>query len=223
MENLHELKKIVCQQNKRLQEHGLVILTEGNVSQITQDRKYIVIKPSGVPYGDLQPEHMVVLDMQGKVVEGSLKPSVDTPVHLEIYKNAPQVFGISHSHSPYATMFSQAKKAIPCFGTTHADAFAGPIPVTRDLTPLELELGYEGNLAKTIAEVFRSDIPAVLAAGHGPFSFGSSAVKAVDHMQILEKVAMMALLKEPTGPLNGSLFKKHSERKHGINKYYGQN
>lgn len=223
MANLDELKKIVCRQNIRLKEHNLVILTEGNVSQITEDRKYIVIKPSGVPYEKLQPEDMVVVDAEGKIADGNLKPSVDTPIHTEIYKNFPKIFGIAHSHSPYATIFAQAKKEIPCYGTTHADNFNGSIPITRDLTDSEIEVDYEKNIAKTIAEVLNMNIPAVLASGHGPFAFGSSSSQAVDNMQVLEKVAMMAFSKEPGNPLNEILIKKHYYRKHGIDKYYGQN
>ncbi len=223
MANLNELKEIVCRQNIRLKEHNLVILTEGNVSQIAEDRKYVVIKPSGVPYEELHSENMVVVDTEGKVIEGSLKPSVDTPIHLEIYKNFPKIFGIAHSHSPYATIFAQAKKEILCYGTTHSDNFNGPIPVTRDLTDSEIGSDYEKNLAKTIAEVFNLEIPAVLVAGHGSFTFGSSSAQAVDNMQVLEKVAMMALFKEPPSPLNENLLKKHYYRKHGIDKYYGQN
>jgi L-ribulose-5-phosphate 4-epimerase len=223
MTNLDELKKIVCRQNIRLKEHNLVILTEGNVSQITEDRKYIVIKPSGVSYEKLQPEDMAVVDADGKIVEGNLKPSVDTPIHLEIYKKFPEIFGIAHSHSPYATIFAQAKKEILCYGTTHADNFNGSVPVTRDLADSEIETNYEKNIAMTIAEVLNMNIPAVLASGHGPFAFGSSSSQAVDNMQVLEKVAMMALLKEPAGPLNKNLLEKHYYRKHGINKYYGQN
>ncbi len=223
MTNLDKLKEIVCRQNIRLKEHNLVILTEGNASQVTEDRKYVVIKPSGVPYDQLQPEQMVVVDMGGKVVKGDLKPSVDTPIHLELYKRFPEISGIAHSHSPYATIFAQAKKEIPCYGTTHSDNFNGPILVTRDLTDPEIENDYEKNLAKTIAETINLEIPAVLAAGHGPFTFGSSASQAVDNMHVLEKVAMMALFKEPANPLNENLLKKHYYRKHGPGRYYGPN
>lgn len=223
MTNLDELKKIVCRQNIRLKEHNLVILTEGNVSQITDDRKYIVIKPSGIPYEELRPEDMAVVNMEGRVVKEGLKPSVDAPIHLEIYKRFPKIFGIAHSHSPYATIFAQAKKEIPCYGTTHADNFNGSIPITRDLANSEIGADYEKNIAKTIAEVLNMNILAVLAAGHGPFTFGYSSVQAVDNMQVLEKVAMMAFSKEPDSPLNEILLKKHYYRKHGIDKYYGQN
>jgi len=222
MSNFNEIKEIVCRQNKRLKEENLVLLTWGNVSQITEDRKYMAIKPSGVPYDKLSPADISVVDMKGNVVEGSLKPSVDTPIHLEIYKNFPNVFGICHTHSPYATIFAQAQKVIPCYGTTHADNFNGPIPVTRNLTNPEIEIDYEKNLAQTIAEIFNSEIPAVLAAGHGPFTFGSSAEQSVDNMYVLEEVAMMALFNEPANPLNENLLKKHYYRKHGFGKYYGQ-
>ena len=222
MINFNELKETVCRQNKRLKEEGLVILTWGNVSQITKDRKYVAIKPSGVPYDKLSPADITVVDIDGNIIEGSLKPSVDTPIHLEIYKKSPEIFGICHTHSPYATIFAQAKKAILCYGTTHADNFNGPILVTRDLTNPEIETEYEKNLAKTIAETFNPEIPAVLAAGHGPFTFGVSASEAVDNMLTLEQVAMMAILKEPDGPLNKKLLEKHFCRKHGSGKYYGQ-
>ncbi len=223
MVNFNELKEIVCRQNKRLKEESLIILTWGNVSQITADRKYVAIKPSGVPYEKLSPADITVVDIAGNIIEGSLKPSVDTPIHLEIYKKFPNIFGICHTHSPYATIFAQAQKPILCYGTTHADNFNGPIPVTRVLTNPEIETDYEKNLAKTIAEIFNSEIPAVLAAGHGPFTFGPSAEQAVDNMYVLEEVAMMALFNEPANPLNENLLKKHYYRKHGFGKYYGQN
>ena len=243
MSNFNELKEIVCRQNKRLKKEGLVILTWGNVSQITPDRKYVAIKPSGVPYDKLSPADIIVVDINGNVVEGSLKPSVDTLIHLEIYKKFPGISGVCHTHSSYATVFAQAKKTIPCYGTTHADYFNGPIPVTRELNGLEIETEYEKNLAKTIAEILNPEIPAVLAAGHGPFAFGSSADEAVENMSVLEEVAktalftgsvyseqgavpqvaMTAVFTSSSRLLNENLLKKHYHRKHGPGKYYGQN
>lgn len=223
MINLKELKEIVCRQNKRLKEENLVILTWGNVSQITKDRKYVVIKPSGVSYDKLYSDDMAVVDIDGNQIEGKLKPSVDTSIHLEIYKKFPEIFGICHAHSSFATMFAQANEEIPCYGTTHADYFSGSVPVARDLTDKEIELDYERNLAKSIIEVMDHKIPAVLAAGHAPFTFGVSAQDAVDNMQVLEQISMMAILKEPKNVLNKKLLEKHFYRKHGPGHYYGQN
>lgn len=224
MPNLNELKEIVCEQNIRLKKENLVILSEGNVSQITEDRKFVVIKPSGVLYEKLTPADVIVVDLSGRVVEGNLKPSVDTPIHLEIYKNFPEIFGICHTHSLYATTFAQAKKELPCYGTTHADNFNGTVPVTRDLIDSEIATDYEKNTGKIINEVLNLEIPAVLVASHGPFTFGVSASQAVDNMQVLEKVAeMAAILKEPSNPLNATLVMKHYYRKRGDGRYYGQN
>lgn len=219
---LDQVKKIVCSQNARLKENNLVILTEGNVSQITQDRKYVIIKPSGVSYDKMRPEHMMIVDMNGKVYQGNLKPSVDTPIHLEIYKKFPSIFGIVHTHSPYATMFAQACEEIPCNGTTHADNFNGPIPVTGKLTRAEINSEYEKNIGKSMIKVINLEIPAVLVSGHGTFTFGHSAHNAVDNMLVLEKVAMMAVFKNPSASLDKNLLKKHYNRKHGPDSYYGQ-
>ena len=219
-----QLKTIVCEQNKRLPKDGLVILSEGNVSQITEDRKYFVIKPSGIEYDELTPKNMVVVDMEGRIVEGNLRPSTDTPTHLEIYRRFPEIGGITHTHSPYATMFAQMKKPIPCYGTTHADAFYGDVPVTRDLAHEEIFTHYELYTGKAIAEILDpSKHRCVLVASHGPFAFGKDAKEAVHNACILEKVAMMAILATPNTPVSASLIKKHYERKWGQNKYYGQN
>lgn len=223
MRHHEELKKIVCEQNRRLPKSGLVILSEGNVSQITEDRTCFVIKPSGIGYNDLTPDKMVVVDMGGNVREGHLHPSTDTPTHLEIYRRFPEVGGITHTHSPFATMFAQLKKPIPCFGTTHADAFCGEIPVTRELTHEEIFTHYEYNTGKAIAEIFDpSKNRCILVASHGPFAFGKDAKEAVNHACILEKVAMMAILATPESPISEALLRKHHERKWGKNKYYGQ-
>lgn len=223
MANLNELKVIVCEQNIRLKKDNLVILSEGNVSQITEDRKFVVIKPSGVLYEKLTPADVVVVDLSGRVVEGNFKPSVDTSIHLEIYKNFPGIFGICHTHTLYATTLAQAKKELPCYGTTHADNFNGTVPVTRDLTDEEIKNDYEKNTGKAISEVLNLEIPAVLVASHGPFTFGNSAARAVDNMQVLEKVAKMAILRESPAPLSATLIMKHYYRKQGGGRYYGQN
>lgn len=223
MHELAKLKGLVYEQHMRIYENGLVILSEGNVSQITPDRKYVIIKPSGVLYNELTPEKMVVVDMKGRVYEGLLKPSVDTPIHLEIYRCQPEIRAVVHTHAVYATAWAQAKEELPCLGTTHADRFNGPVPVTRDLTPAEIAEDYAGNLAKSIVEVLRLDIPAVLAAGHGPFAVDTlSASEAVDTMIILDKVARLALLKQPEKELNKPLFRSHYERKYGVSRHYGQ-
>lgn len=220
---LEDIKKIVCEQNIRLQKNNLVILTEGNVSQISLDRICIVIKPSGVEYGDLTPDKMVVVDLKGKVLEGNYRPSSDTSTHLEIYKKFPAIQAIVHTHSPYATIFAQMNKPIPCYGTTHADAFFGDIPVTRRLTEEEINKGYEFYTAQSIGEVMHPSFsPCVLVADHGPFVFGESAKEAVDRATILEKVAMMALLGKPEKSLPGLIARKHFNRKHGEDRYYGQ-
>ncbi len=224
--NKEELKKIVCEQNLRLLEEGLVILTEGNVSQISPDRKFFVIKPSGVAYEKMTPEKMVVVDLLGQAIEGEGNPSTDTATHAVIYREFPEIGGIAHTHSPFATIFSQMKKPIPCYGTTHADAFFDEVPVTRSLIEDEILSGFEENTGKVIAEKLDPKIHrAILVAGHGPFAFGENAKKSVDHAQILEKVAMMALLGKYDAPLQDALLKyRHFHRKHGKgeHKYYGQ-
>lgn len=221
--SFEELKKNVCEQNKRLPKSGLVILSEGNVSQITEDRRYFAIKPSGVEYDDLTPEKMVIVDREGNTVESDLRPSTDTPTHLEIYRRFPEIGGITHTHSPFATMYAQMKKPIPCYGTTHADAFCGDIPVTRELTREEIFTHYELHTGKAIAEILDPlKNRCVLVASHGPFAFGKDAKEAVHHACILEKVAMMAILATPESPISDALIQKHHERKWGQNKYYGQ-
>ncbi len=222
-----ELKKQVCAENLRLFEGGLVILSEGNVSGISPDREFVVIKPSGVEYGELTPEKMVVVDLTGQIIEGDLKPSSDTPTHLEIYRQFPKISGIAHTHSPFATIFAQMKKPIPCYGTTHADAFFNEVSVTRSLTEDEIFVDYEINVGKAIAEILDPENGrGILVAGHGPFAFGESARQAVDHAHIMEKVAMMAILGKYDHPIQDALLKyRHFYRKHGKgeHKYYGQN
>lgn len=220
---IKDLKIVVCEQNQRLAEAGLVIVTEGNVSQISPDRKFMVIKPSGVEYSDLTPDKMVAVDMGGKVIEGALRPSVDALTHLEIYKRYPHIGGITHTHSSFATIFAQMQKPIPCYGTTHADAFFGDIPVTRPLSDEEILGDLELHTSRVICEVLEKQNSAcVLVASHGPFVFGRDAKDSVDHAAIVEQVAMMAILGQYEGPIKEALLKKHHLRKHGDNHYYGQ-
>lgn len=228
---LEKLKQEVLQANVNLVEYGLVVLTWGNASGIDREKNLVVIKPSGVDYEKLSIEDMVVVDLNGKVVEGSKKPSSDTPTHLELYKALPKIGGITHTHSKYATMFAQACKEITCFGTTHADHFYGNIPVTRFLYKEEVENAYELNTGKIILEVFKEidivNMPGVLVAGHAPFTFGKNTFESVRNSLILERLAEMAF---GTMQINSSILKlpeyiseKHYQRKHGPNSYYGQN
>ncbi len=219
---LNQLKKEVYQANLGLWQNGLVILGEGNVSAITDDHKYVVIKPSGVEHEKVRKEDMVVVDLEGKKVEGKLNPSVDTQIHLEIYRAFTQIKSVIHTHSVYATIFAQKKEPIPCLGTTHADAFYGDIPLARELTDEEIKGEYEKNTGKIINEVLNINIPAVLVPSHGPFVFGISVKDALNNAIILEKVAKMALFTGSKQPMNRALLDKHYQRKHGQNKYYGQ-
>jgi L-ribulose-5-phosphate 4-epimerase len=230
MPMLESLKEQVFDANLDLVDHGLVTLTWGNVSGISDDRQHVVIKPSGVSYDDMRPEQMVVVDLNGKVVEGKLRPSSDTPTHVLLYRHFQAVGGIAHTHSRSATIFAQARIEIPCFGATHADHFFGPIPVTRPLTELELDSGYEANTGEVIVERFRdldaSAMPAVLVAGHAPFAWGKNVAESVKNAVALEAVAEMALgvlaLRPEGVTLEPYVLKKHFERKHGPNAYYGQ-
>ncbi|MCX6577252.1 MAG: L-ribulose-5-phosphate 4-epimerase [Candidatus Aminicenantes bacterium] len=227
---LKNLKEQVWQANLDLVKFNLVILTFGNVSGFDRRRGLLAIKPSGVSYEDLRPIDILVVDLDGKVVEGKLNPSSDTPTHIELYKAFPEIGGISHAHSVYATAFAQAVKEIPCFGTTHADQFNGPVPVTRFLTRKEVRADYEGNTGKVIIERFAGikplEMPAVLVAGHGPFSWGRTPEEAVQNNLVLENVAKMALLTRLANPkitdLPGYILNKHYQRKHGPQAYYGQ-
>ncbi len=227
---LEDLKRDVCRANRALVEHDLVRLTFGNVSGMDEKRRHVVIKPSGVPYAQLEPDQMVVVDLSGKVVEGDLRPSTDTPTHLLLYKHFANIGGITHAHSRFATMFAQARQEIPCLGTTHADHFHGPVPVTRPLTQAEVEGGYETHTAHVIVERFEqvdpSAMPAVLVAGHGPFTWGKDAAESVENAVALEVVAEMAFgtrvidVKAPD--LEPHVLEKHRQRKHGKGAYYGQ-
>jgi L-ribulose-5-phosphate 4-epimerase len=227
---LETLKDEVCQANLDLVAHGLVTLTWGNVSGISDDRKHVVIKPSGVPYDEMRPEHMVVVDLDGRVVEGQLRPSSDTPTHVLLYRHFQGIGGITHTHSRVATMFAQARVEIPCLGTTHADHFFGPVPVTRPLTQPEVDESYEANTGQVIRERFAdldpAAMPAVLVAGHGPFAWGRNAAESVKNAVALEAVAEMALgtwqIRRDAPLLESYVLDKHYRRKHGPDAYYGQ-
>ena len=229
---LESLRQQVYRANMELPRHGLVTLTWGNVSGIDRGRGLVVIKPSGVEYADLTPDALVTLDLNGNVVEGNLRPSSDMRTHLALYRAFPGVGGIAHTHSPHAAAWAQAGEDIPCYGTTHADYFYGPIPCTRDLTPAEVEGDYEGNTGRVIIEIFRrrgineAHTPSVIARSHGPFAWGKDAAQAVYHAVVLEEVAKMALLtrqlRQDAKPAPPHVQDKHFARKHGPEAYYGQ-
>ncbi len=227
---LDSLKQDVCQANLDLVAHGLVTLTWGNVSGISDDRAHVVIKPSGVPYDQMRPEHMVVVDRDGRVVEGELRPSSDTATHVLLYQRFDSIGGVTHTHSRFATMYAQARAEIPCLGTTHADHFFGPVPVTRPLTAAEVDEAYEANTGHVIIERFAeldpAAMPAVLVAGHAPFAWGGSAADSVKNAVALEAVAEMALgtlqIRPDAPPLEPYVLDKHYRRKHGPDAYYGQ-
>ncbi|MFC4546265.1 L-ribulose-5-phosphate 4-epimerase [Paenactinomyces guangxiensis] len=227
---LEQLKMEVLEANLQLPKHQLVTFTWGNASGIDRKQGYVVIKPSGVPYEKLKPEHLVVLDLDGNVVEGNCKPSSDTPTHLALYKAFPSIGGIVHTHSPWATIWAQAGRAIPPLGTTHADYFYGQIPCTRAMTAEEIQADYELETGRVIIETFKQinpgDVPGVLVCQHAPFSWGKDVKEAVYHAVVLEEVAKMAYhtfgLNPDIQPINHSLLDKHFLRKHGTNAYYGQ-
>lgn len=227
---LEAIKKQVLNANLLLPEYKLITFTWGNVSQIDRQSGLVVIKPSGVGYEDMQADDMVIVDLDGNTVEGRLKPSSDTPTHLELYKAFKNINSVVHTHSNWATIFAQAQKEIDAFGTTHADYFYGTIPATRCMTDTEIKNDYEKNTGKVIVERFEKlnpdDIPAVLVAGHGPFVWGTSAQNAVHNAVVLEQVAMMAWHTQMLAPMQGQisscLLDKHYLRKHGKNAYYGQ-
>lgn len=227
---LSELKEKVYRANMELWEKGMVIYTWGNVSGIDSDKGLVVIKPSGVDYGSMQPEDMVVVDLNGNVVEGKLRPSSDTPTHIVLYKAYPQIGGVVHTHSVNAVAFAQAGKPIPALGTTHADYFFGDIPCTRSLTAEEVQEAYEINTGNVIVETFEGKdpmaIPGVVVKNHGPFSWGKSPEDAVYNSVVMEKVAEMArityTINPNTPPAPQYMLDKHYYRKHGPNAYYGQ-
>lgn len=227
---LEQLKKEVYEANMLLPKYGLVTFTWGNVSGIDRESGLFVIKPSGVPYEELKPEDMVVVDLNGNKVEGKYNPSSDTATHAELYKAFPNVGGIVHTHSSWATSWAQAGRGIPCYGTTHADYMYGEIPCVRNLTQEEIDAGYEKNTGVLIAEEFKQRdymaVPAVLCKNHGPFSWGKNADEAVHNAVVLEEVAKMAArcewLNKEVEPAPQMLQDKHYYRKHGANAYYGQ-
>jgi L-ribulose-5-phosphate 4-epimerase len=226
---LEALKKEVFKANLDLVRHGLVLFTWGNVSAIDRTSGLVVIKPSGVSYDEMKEEDMVVVDLEGKIVEGKLKPSSDTATHLVLYKSFPSLGGIVHTHSTYATSWAQAGVDIPNIGTTHSDYFSAAIPCTRDMTPQEIEGDYELETGNVITERFNDlnpdFIPGVLVKNHGPFSWGKNAHDAVHNAVVMEQVAKMAYIAYGVNPeltMNKNLIKKHFYRKHGPDAYYGQ-
>lgn len=227
---LKNLKEQVLQANISLAHNRLVTLTWGNVSGINRKEQLIVIKPSGIAFHELKQSDLVVVNLEGETVEGSLKPSSDMLTHIELYRAFSKIGAVTHTHSEFACMFAQACREIPCLGTTHADHFNGPIPITRFLLPDEVNSNYELNTGKVIIERFKtldySEIPGVLVAGHGPFSWGMDPMDSVHNGLIIEKVAKMAhgtyQLNPNQQPLPDYLIKKHHKRKHGKNAYYGQ-
>lgn len=229
MSGFLQLREEVCEANRLLVAHGLVTLTWGNVSGISADRTAIAIKPSGVAYERLAPRDIVIVGLDGRVMEGDLRPSTDTPMHLELYRAWEHVGGVTHTHSPYATMFAQARRAIPCLGTTHADHFVGEVPVTRQLTPEETAVDYERNSGRVLVERFEaadpSVTPGVLLAGHGPVAWGRSAADSLHNAVALEAIARLAhgtLALGVGAALEAHIADKHHQRKHGANAYYGQ-
>ena len=229
MNMLTELKEQVFKANLELVKHKLVLFTWGNASAIDWDSRLVVIKPSGVDYDKMTAEQMVVVDLEGNVVEGKLRPSSDTPTHLEIYKAFPQIGGIVHTHSTFAAGWSQAGLSIPIAGTTHADYFADDIPCTRDMNHDEVNGSYEKETGTVIVNTFQGlnplHIPGVLVKNHGPFTWGKDVTEAVHNSVVLEEIAKIAYIARSLNPhlaMNPLLTRKHFERKHGKNAYYGQ-
>ena len=229
---LKSLREAVYEANMELPRRGLVTYTWGNVSAVDRAAGLMVIKPSGVEYEDLSPDKLVVLDLDGRRVEGSLNPSSDTRTHLKLYRAFPEIGGIVHTHSAHAVAWAQAGRDIPCFGTTHADYFYGPVPCTRALSPEEVEDEYEGSTGRVIVETFKErglnpvHVPGVICRSHGPFTWGRDAAQAVYHAAVLEEVAKMAIftvqINPEALPAPQHVLDKHFMRKHGPNAYYGQ-
>lgn len=228
---LEALKETVCEANLELSRRGVVLYTWGNVSGIDRARGLVVIKPSGVPYQGMQPSDMVVVDLEGHIVEGTLRPSSDTPTHLELYKAFPEIGGVVHTHSTHAVVFAQAGMEIPPLGTTHADYFYGAVPVSRSLTRDEVQEAYEKNTGRVIVETVQETereplaVPGVLVRNHGPFTWGKDPAEAVYHSVVLEEIAEMAwktLQINPAAALPPYILEKHYQRKHGPKAYYGQ-
>ena len=232
---LESLKKEVYEANMELVARGLVINTWGNVSGIDRASGLVVIKPSGVPYDELTPDCLPVLDLDGRVIEGKLKPSSDTPTHLALYRAFPEIGGVTHTHSTHAVAFAQAGRSIAAYGTTHADYFSGAIPCTRKMTPEEIAVSYEKETATVIIEAIKpigaERMRAALVHSHGPFTWGKNAPESVEVSAVLEVVAQMALYTEQLFAAAGQkpeiiqpeLLSRHYDRKHGKNAYYGQN
>ena len=231
--DLSDLREQVCTANRELVKAGLVTLAFGNASAVDRDDQVMVIKPSGVPYEQLTPAAMVVVSLtDGRVLDGALRPSSDTPTHLLLYRHFPSIGGVVHTHSPFASAWAQAGRAIPCLGTTHADHFRGAVPVTRQLSAEEIAGEYEAATGLVVVEALAAtgldplQMPAVLVASHGPFAWGRSAMDAVVNAVALEAVAAMAqrtLALEPNAPaISDALLRRHFDRKHGPGAYYGQ-
>lgn len=228
--SLHKLRAEVLAANLEIVARGLVLYTFGNASGILREEGLVVIKPSGVLYEKMTPEDLVVSDLDGKIVEGSLRPSSDLPTHLVLYKAFPEIGGVVHTHSEYATAWAQARREIPCFGTTHADYFHGPVPVTDPMSDHEIAGEYEENTGTAIVRAFRdrspADIPGVLVANHGPFAWGKNVTAAAHNAVVLEAIARTAYftttLNPQASPIGKTLHDRHYLRKHGSKSYYGQ-
>ena len=228
--SLNDLREEVLEANLELVRRGLVLYTFGNASGIDRDKALVVIKPSGVPYNKMKPEHLVVSDLNGKIVEGKLRPSSDLPTHLVLYKAFSNIGGIVHTHSEYATAWAQARREIPCFGTTHADYFHGPVPVTDSMPENEIAGEYEKNTGDAIVRRFRdgraASVPGVLVANHGPFTWGPDVTSAAHNAVVLESIARMAFftvtINAEASAIGKPLHDRHYLRKHGMQAYYGQ-
>ena len=227
---LKELREQVCEANLELDRRKIVIHTWGNVSGIDRDKGLIVIKPSGVSYDKLTADKLVVVDLAGKVIEGDLNPSTDTKTHLVLYRAFPTIGGVTHTHSPYAVAWAQARREIPCFGTTHADYCNGPVPLTEPLTPEQVAADYEGGTGEQIVKRLGNEDPLskpmVLVAGHGPFTWGKNATDSVLNAVFLEEIARIAtttvMLAPGAAPVEEYVSEYHYQRKHGPGAWYGQ-